>query len=160
MAVVISSPAFTIERNPLGQLVHVAADGTQSIGVVPVRAFPIGAPDEGLSLVSTEGRELAWIERLADLPDATRTVIEQELASREFVPEIQRLKKVSTFSTPSIWSVDTDRGPADFVLKTEEDIRRLGPTRLLITGAQGVQFLVRDWARLDRQSRRLLERFL
>jgi hypothetical protein len=87
-------------------------------------------------------------------------LIEEELASREFVPEIQRLKKVSTFSTPSIWSVDTDRGPADFVLKTEEDIRRLGPTRLLITGAQGVQFLVRDWARLDRQSRRLLERFL
>jgi hypothetical protein len=160
MAVTISSPAFTLERNPLGQLVHIAADGTQSVGVVPVRAFPIGAPGEGLSLVSTEGRELAWVERLADLPEATRTVIEQELASREFVPEIQRLKKVSTFSTPSIWSVDTDRGPADFVLKTEEDIRRLGPTRLLITGAQGVQFLVRDWVRLDRQSRRLLERFL
>jgi hypothetical protein len=46
------------------------------------------------------------------------------------------------------------------VLKVEEDIRRLGGGALLIGSAHGVQFLVRDRHALDRQSRRLLERFL
>ena len=36
--------------------------------MVPVRAFPIAAPAQGLSLLSAQGRELAWIERLDDLP--------------------------------------------------------------------------------------------
>jgi hypothetical protein len=84
----------------------------------------------------------------------------EELAAREFVPEIRRVKAVSTFSTPSVWTVETDRGDTDFVLKTEEDIRRLGRTGLLIAGGAGVQFSVRDMAALDRGSRKLLERFL
>ncbi len=150
---------FELERNPFGQLVF-RAGAVQAVGVVPVRAFPIAAPDEGLSLVSPEGRELRWVERLADLTPAQRMLVEEELAARDFVPEIVRLRSVSTFSTPSVWSVDTDRGTADFVLKTEEDIRRLGSGRLLIAGGQGVQFMVRDMTALDRHSRRLLERFL
>jgi hypothetical protein len=56
--------------------------------------------------------------------------------------------------------VSTDRGPAELVLKGEEDIRRLSQTRLLIADANGIQFLVRDLNRLDRHSRKLLDRFL
>jgi hypothetical protein len=57
--------------------------------------------------------------------------------------------------------VQTDRGPAQFVLKGEEDIRRLGSrTRLLVSSSDGLQFKVPDATALDRPSRRLLERFL
>ena len=42
------------------------------VGVVPVRAFPISAAEEGIALVSTDGHELAWIDQLADLPDELR----------------------------------------------------------------------------------------
>jgi hypothetical protein len=80
---------------------------------------------------------------------------------REFVPTIEKIVAVSSFSTPSTWDVETDRGPARLVLKAEEDIRRLGGrTRLLIAGGDGVQFRVQDTTALDRHSRRLLERFL
>lgn len=150
---------FTLERNPLGQLVYRAA-GAVHVGVVPVRAFPLAAPDEGLSLVSPEGRELAWVDRLASLPDAARSLVLEELAAREFQPEIRRLVAVSTFSTPSVWTVETDRGTTDFVLKSEEDIRRLDGAGLLIASGQGVHYLVRDRQALDRASRRLLDRFL
>lgn len=151
---------FRLERNRSGRLVCTDAEGTQHIGVVPVRAFPIGAPDEGLSLVSPEGYELAWIERLSDLAPAIRSLIEEELASREFSPEIRRLNSVSTFATPSTWEVETDRGPTRFILKGEEDIRRLPGGMLLIASGHGIQFLVRDRGALDRHSRKLLERFL
>jgi len=149
-----------LERDAFGRLVLVFTTGERHEGVVPVRAFPIAAPDEGVSLVGTEGHELVWIEQLSAMPSALRDLLEEELAIREFVPEIRRLKAVSTFSTPSVWTVETDRGDTEFVLKTEEDIRRLGGSGLLIAGGAGVQFGVKDMAALDRASRRLLERFL
>ena len=152
--------SFALQRNAFGRLVFSAEDGVVHEGVVPVRAFPIGAPLEGLSLLSTEGHELAWIERLADLPAAQRALVDEALAEREFAPEIRRLHAVSTFSTPSTWTVQTDRGATQFVLKGEEDIRRVGRSMLLIADSQGLQFVVRDLAALDRHSRRLLERFL
>lgn len=152
--------AFQLERQPSGRLLFTGADGERHDGVVPVRAFPLAAPDEGISLVSTEGHELAWVDQLQALPPDLRTLLQEELALRDFVPEIRRLKSVSTFGTPSVWAVETDRGDTSFVLAGEEDIRRLGRTGLLIAGSQGVQYSVRDMTALDRASRRLLERFL
>ncbi len=152
--------SFELRRDTFGRLVLTAEDGVMHDGVLPVRAFPIGAPLEGLSLLSAEGRELAWIDRLDELPPAQRTLVDEVLAEREFAPEIRRLNAVSTFSTPSTWTVDTDRGATQFVLKGEEDIRRVGRSMLLIADSQGLQFVVRDLAALDRHSRRLLERFL
>jgi hypothetical protein len=151
---------FQLQRDRYGQLVLTTASGDVHEGVTPVRAFPIGAPDEGLSLVSFEGHEVGWVDRMADLPPATRALIEEELASREFVPEIERIAGVSSFACPSTWRVITDRGETDLILKGEEDIRRLTRTRLLIADSHGVQFLIRDIGALDRQSRKLLDRFL
>lgn len=156
----MSISKIQLRRDAHGRLLLTLADGSEHAGVVPVRAFPIGAPDEGLSLVSAAGRELAWVDRLADLPPAQRTLVEEELAAREFVPEIRRLVSVSSFSTPSTWTVDTDRGATRFVLKGEEDIRRIGHGTLLIADSQGLQFRVADLLALDRHSKRLLERFL
>ena len=80
---------------------------------------------------------------------------------RECVPVIQRIRKGSSYSTPSTWDLETDRGPAQLVLKAEEDIRRLsGRTHLMITSQDGVQFSVPDSTALDRASRKMLERFL
>ena len=159
----LPTPAFRLERQASGRLLFTAANGEQHAGVVPVRAFPLAAPDEGISLLSTEGHEVAWVEALQALPPALRTLLQEELALRDFVPEIRRLVSVSTFATPSIWTVETDRGDTSFVLKGEEDIRRLGHqgrSALLIAGSEGVQYSVPDMAALDRASRRLLERFL
>jgi hypothetical protein len=153
-------PGFTLERQASGQLLFTNSKGEQHTGVVPVRAFPIAAPDEGISLVSTEGREVVWIPQLQELPPAERALLQEDLALRDFVPEILRLKSVSTFATPSIWAVETDRGNTTFVLKGEEDIRRLGRTALMIAGGDGVQYSIRDMSALDRGSRKLLERFL
>ncbi|MEI7465433.1 MAG: DUF1854 domain-containing protein [Burkholderiales bacterium] len=151
---------FQLERDAHGRLVLTTADGTRHQGVVPVRAFPIAAPNEGLSLVDGDGREVAWVDALDKLPSPLRALITEELLSREFNPVIRRIVSVSTFSTPSIWQVDTDRGVTSFVLKGEEDIRRLNDGALWIADSHGIQFIVRDRRALDRRSRRLLGRFL
>lgn len=156
----MSTPDFQLARDPFGKLVLTTADLQTHVGIVPVRAFPINAPDEGVSLVSQDGRELVWIERLSALPAPMRQLLDDELAVREFSPSIRAIRAVSTFSTPSTWTVDTDRGTTDFVLKSEDDIRRLGQGRLLISSGQGLYFSVPDTGALDKHSRKLLERFL
>lgn len=151
---------MNLSRNPMGRLVLTDAEGQAHVGVVPVRAFPIAAPDEGVSLVGPDGHELAWVPRLSALALPARQLIEEDLAVREFTPVIQRIEAVSTFATPSVWTVHTDRGPTQFVLKSEDDIRRLQGSALMIASGHGVSYVVRDRLALDAHSRKLLDRFL
>ena len=156
----IARPDYQLCRNAFGRLEFSASDGETHDGVVPVRSFPITAPDQGIALVDPYGHELAWIDQLADLPDDLRALLEGELARREFMPVIRRIVSVASFATPSTWQVETDRGLASFVLKGEEDIRRLTPPALLIADSHGIHFLIRDRRALDQHSRRILDRFL
>jgi hypothetical protein len=151
---------FTLQRDAFGRLVLTDAEGREHAGVVAVRAFPIAAPDEGISVVDADGHELAWVPRLSALDEPRRALLAEALEQREFMPRLLRVKAVSSFATPSTWEVDTDRGAASFVLKGEEDIRRLGPGLLIVSDAHGVQYLIHDLMAMDKHSRKLLDRFL
>jgi len=151
---------FTLSRDPYGKLLMTTANGHVHEGVAPVRAFPIQSPDEGISLVQGDGKEVAWIDALGDLPPASRALLVEELEGREFMPEISRVKSVSSFATPCTWTVATDRGDTQFVLKGEEDIRRIGAASLLIADSHGIQFLIRDMFTIDKHTRKILDRFL
>ena len=150
---------FQLSRNQAGRLVLALADGAVHEGVIPVRAFPVHAPDNYVALVGVEGKELVWIERLVDLSEDVRTLILDEIASREVMPTILSIAAVSTYSTPSTWDVMTDRGATKFVLKGEEDIRRLVGAELIITDSHGMRYIA-DMMLLDKNSRRILDRFL
>ena len=149
-----------LSRDAHGRLVLGLSDGSVHPAVVPVRAFPLAAPREGVALVSAAGRELFWIESLDALPAGIASLIEEDLALRDFMPRILRLVAVSTFATPSNWQVETDRGATSFVLKAEEDIRRVDASRLVITDRHGIQYQIEDQQALDAISRKLLDRFL
>jgi hypothetical protein len=118
--------------------------------VAPVRAFPISAPDDGIGLVDPNGHELAWIDRLSDLPDELRTLVEGELASREFMPVIKRIRSVSSFATPSTWEVETDRGPTNVSSSRAKKTSAASTSGLLIADSHGIHFLIRDRYALDR----------
>ena len=156
----MATTEFTLVRNPFGRLILTTQDGQEYEGVAPVRAFPIQAPDDGIAMVSTDGQEVAWIDLLADLPGPVRALVEEELAGREFMPEIRRISHVTSFATPCTWSVETDRGETEFVLRGEEDIRRIGASTLLVVDIHGIHFLIRDLLSLDKHSRKILDRFL
>ena len=156
----MASTTFTLSRDPFGKLVMTDADGQVFEGVAPVRAFPIQSPDEGISLVLGNGKEVAWIDHVNALPEPARSLLQEELEGREFMPEIARVKSVSSFATPCTWYVDTDRGETQFVLKGEEDIRRIGAASLLIADNHGIHFLIRDMFNIDKTTRKILDRFL
>jgi hypothetical protein len=151
---------FTLSRDSFGKLNLIDANGVLHEGVSPVRAFPIQAPEEGLSLVNTDGKEVAWLDRISDLSPEMADVVRDELAGREFMPEITRIVDVGSYACPSTWTVETDRGETEFVLRGEEDIRRIGGVSLLVSDSHGIHFLIRDQYTLDKHSKKILDRFL
>ena len=160
MTTLTTFTSFTLRRDAFGKLVLTNGEGEEFVGVAPVRSFPVQAPSKGISLVRDGGKEVAWIDDLDALPDDIRTLVTEELDGREFMPEIRSIKGVSSYATPCTWTVQTDRGDTEFVLKGEEDIRRLGAYSLLITDSHGIHFLIRDMFGIDQGSRKILDRFL
>jgi Domain of unknown function (DUF1854) len=155
-----NSNSFSLSRNSFGHLCLKDALGQIHEQVVPVRAFPISQPHEGIALVDRDGHELVWLDHLSQVSTENRAYIEEELAQREFMPVLKHIESVSSFATPSTWVVETSRGLTSFVLKGEEDIRRINKHAYLIADNHGVQYLIEDIQILDKHSRRLLDRFL
>ena len=52
------------------------------------------------------------------------------------MPVIRRIVRISGEGAPSQWDVETDRGPTRFTLDSEDDVRRLGAHRVMITDAR------------------------
>ena len=156
----MASTHFQLSRNSFGKLVLTIEEGEVHEGVSPVRAFPIQAPDKAISMVLGDGKEVAWIDDIAGLPLQVRNLVMDELEAREFMPEILRVKEVSSFATPCTWFVVTDRGETQFTLKGEEDIRRIGAASLLVADNHGIHFLIRDMYNIDKKTRLILDRFL
>jgi hypothetical protein len=151
---------FALSHDSWGRLVLIDADGRRFVGVDPVRAFPITHPRTWISICDAEGREVLAVESLDGLAPGVRQTLEKELALREFIPLIQRIERLSSDSFPCDWDVMTDRGPTRFTVDNEEDVRPLGPGRVMITDSRRLRYQVPDVRALDPESRRRLERFL
>lgn len=156
----MATAKFGLNHDAWGRLVLIDAEGRRHVGVEPIRAFPISEPNRGVALCDAEGREVAWVDDLADLPGPTRATLEDELARREFLPILRRIARIAGEGAPSDWEVETDRGTTRFTLDSEDHVRKLGPGRVLITDSRGLRYLVPDVRALDPASRGMLERYL
>jgi hypothetical protein len=152
---------FTLQRDAWGQLILVTADGRRLVGVEVVRSFPISAPGEHVSICDAEGHEVICVEDPSELPPAVLDTLDEELTRREFVPIVLRIERVFAEADPSQWSIVTDRGPTSFLMEdSDNDVRRLGPSRILLVDTHGIRYLIPDTRRLDVLSRRILDRYL
>lgn len=151
---------FKLNRNAFGKLDFHDEQGRAVAGVSVVRAFPLSEPDRWIAICDGKGRELVFVETLDELPSEVRRLIQEELADREFAPIIERVFRTSGTTEPCEWEVATDRGPTTLVLKSEDDVRRLGAHGALLRDAHGVRFHIPDSRALDVASRQIVERYL
>ena len=151
---------FGLVYDAWGKLVLIDSDGVRHIGVTPIRIFPNTDANRWVSILDARGREIVLIDDPNQLLPQVRELLEQELSQREFMPEILQITYVSSIMEPCDWEVVTDRGPTRFVLKSEDDVRRLGPFSGLIIDAQGVRYIIRDTRKLDLYGRRSIEQYI
>jgi hypothetical protein len=150
-------PSFSLTRDDWGQLVLIDREGARHANVIAIPMFPISDPDRWISLCGPDGRELVAVEEPGELPEEVAGVLREELSRSRFIPVIERIVYVSGNTEPCEWRVETDRGPTQFVLKSEDDVRRLGAEQILILDAHGQRYYIPDLGQLDAKSRRVVE---
>lgn len=154
------SEAIGLEHDRFGRLVLTLPDGRRVAGVVPVRCFPFTAPGGPVAFLDESGREVHCLPALEALPPELRAVLEADLAARELVPVIRRIRGPTGPADPVIWQVQTDRGETSVRLAGDDPVRRLGDRGALVCDARGMRYRILDVRALDAGSRKALERFL
>ena len=152
--------ALAFERDEWGRLVLNTGDGKTYVGVEPVRCFPLSDPEKAIALLDPEGKEILTLPDLDSLNPAARDSLRSELAARDFVPVIQKVISTSNPIPPCQWSVETDRGSTSFLLESEDDVRKLGPNRVMIADSNGIRYTIPDMRKLDSQSQRIVQRLV
>jgi hypothetical protein len=152
--------SLRLAYDSLGRLVLTDPDGQTHIGVAPIRSFPFSAPSEWISFCDDEGHEIFSLADMQQLTAETRTLLEADLARREFIPVIRRIHSVSSGAEPTDWHVATDRGETRFQLTGEDHIRRMGAKLVIVVDCHGVRYQIPDLGALDHASRRILRRYL
>ena len=152
--------AFTLERDNRGHLILIDAQGERYPDAAPVRAFPLSDPKHAISICDQNGREIVYIDSLDELEQATRAIVEESLAKREFVPMILKILTMPPRTEPAVWHVETDRGVTSFEVESEDSIYRREPRQVSIVDVRGIRYLIPDTKKLDQKSQRVLERFL
>ncbi|MFL5350989.1 DUF1854 domain-containing protein [Archangium sp.] len=149
-----------LSQDARGGLSLMLPSGEVFTDVVPVRCFPFSEADGWISFCDERGREVFCLADPGLLPPKARALLDAELARREFVPVIRRIHGVSAGAEPTTWHVETDRGETRFLLPSEDNIRRLGPSGAVLTDTHGVRYRVADLKALDAHSRKILQRYL
>ncbi len=152
-----TSSKVKLERNQWGRIVATNEAGTRFEDVSVVPLFPISDPRQWISIIARDGKEIASIPDPALYDSEIQKLLFEELTYRDFVPRISRVLSVTGTSEPCEWHVDTNHGPTKFVLKAEDDIRRLSVHEVMIVDANGGRFRVDDTRKLDLRSRRFIE---
>ena len=95
---------LTFDRDSWGHLTLTLADGRTFAGVEPVRCFPLSDPEKAIALLDAEGHEILTLPDLDSLPHQSRETLKSELASRDFVPVIQRVVSTTNPAPPACGS--------------------------------------------------------
>ena len=148
-------------------LTFTDADGTFYPIVSLRRCFPLAAKDTHIlvRVPDTEaerGREIGIMDRLGDLSAEARSAVERELSLFYFVPVIQRIVEIREEFGFLYWSVDTDRGHKDFIMRDSitSQVRKVSDGRWLIIDINQTRYEVSDFTSLDAHSQKLLQRYL
>lgn len=129
--------------------------------VMVTRAFPISDPAHYLGLLDGAGKDIGVVRDIADLDADSRAVAEEELRLRYYLPVVRRVVSVKEEFGTVYWTVDTDFGEKDMVVRNLRDsLQEVGPSRVLVTDVEGNRYEFPDINLLDSESMTIVLRHL
>ncbi len=156
-------------RSDDGRIYCTLADLLTVITPTFVRAHPLTDPDRYISIrgadpkdnAPAKGREFGLLREWRRLDPESRRLVEAGLERRYLHPKVNAILSVRDYSGVQVCVFDTDRGLREVTLRDIRDnVVYVGPSRVLITDAEGNRYDIEDADRLDPNSRALLGRIL
>lgn len=151
-----------IERVPESRHIRIRLeDGEVHEDVQFARAFPFSRPNQYISVLAFEGQEIGMFRTLEGMASASRTIVEEELEQRYFIPVIEKIHSLTEEYGQLRWEVGTNRGERIFYVRNWRDnVHELSPVRYLVVAVDGSRYEIRDYTALDARSKAWLEKLV
>ncbi len=121
------------------------------------RMFPITGLRKYISLIDTEGNEIAIIRNIDDLLPESKAVIEKCLDEYYMIPRITKFIKMSEKFKIWMWTAETDKGIFTFEIRNHiTAIKPLYDNRILIKDANDNRYEIPDYTKLDKKSQKMI----
>lgn len=106
--------------------------------------------------------EIGIIENWQQLSPKDKSAVETELNLHYFVPKILRIHSVNEELGFLYWSVETDKGSQEFVMRNSviRYAREIEPGHWLLIDINDARHEIEDTNTLDKRSQNLLQRYL
>ena len=138
-------------------LVNLEINGKLYTELEPRRLFPVSRPDEYISLINSEGKEIALIRNLSDLTPDSKKVILESLEDYYLVPSITKLLSTENKNGTIVWHCETNRGLKTFEIRNRNhDIKASEDGAVRIRDSHDNRYVIENWHLLDKKSQRLL----
>src|SRR4051812_42277167 len=112
---------ITLFHHPEERLRLTIRDDKSYLTVKPVWAAPLSRPNTYLALLDGKDQEIALVPDLQKLPPASLEAVERELRRRYLTATVQAVNSARQEYGATYWSVETDRGPREFVTQNLQE---------------------------------------
>lgn len=134
-------------------------------GVFAVRCLPVHYPRQYISLRYLDSEkhevEVGLVRDIDQWPESARKLIERSLTKRYFLHTITGIHTIEAFSGHLSLSVETDLGPAAFVMRWQGDrAYNYGHGGKLLIDTDENRYLIPDVQKLSETERRLFLRYI
>ncbi len=130
------------------------ADGRDFERLEPRRLFPVSRADVYITLLNSDGAEVALIKSLAEISEESRCVVETSLDDYYLVPHITRIISTGEKYGTLRWTVETDRGIKNFDIRNRNhDIKVFKDGKVRVRDSDDNRYVIDDYTKLDAHSR-------
>ena len=137
------------------------SDGEVIDELEPKRLFPFSNPNEYITLITENKKEMAVIRSMAELTEESRRAIEECFSEIYMIPKIIRVNSVEAKFGTLNFSMETDRGPIKFRIRNpHSDIKKLDDGRMLFRDSDDNRYEIPDINKLDKHSAHVLFPYL
>lgn len=132
-------------------------DGTVFEELEPRKLFPVSRVNSYITLIDTEGKEIAAIRGFDELNKESAEAIKESLDDYYLVPYISQIISVTEKNGTLVWVVDTNRGIKKFEVRDRNhDIRVYKDNSIRVRDADDNRYVIEDFSKLDKRSRYFL----
>ena len=125
------------------------------------RALPFTAPEQYICVSDMDDKEIAVLESLEALDEATQELLREELGIRYFYPEVTQVKSIK--EKMGSYYIELCIGTHEKTIAVKDiskNLKQLGSGRLIVTDVDGNRFAIPNVYEIHKKSLRMLEPYL